>query len=125
MKIPITSRKDFRDDTEKFYATFNECGNPFKESEVGLLNVVNKFIVDSKENESVSNAYVRGKTQYDEFVNDRLHTRNKSIYLPLKSNKFLLFRQNNSVKTSKVKKKDEGNKIRLHFVFFIIHRKSV
>ena len=97
--------KKFRNDAKKFYNTFCELGNPFQEYEDGLLNILNKYIVDSSENESVSFAYKRGKSQYEEFVTDRLCTRNKSIYSPIKSNKFLLFRQNSSAKTSKVKKR--------------------
>ena len=91
----------------------------------GLLNVVNKYIVDSGENESVAVAYKCGKVQYDQFLTDRLYTRNKSILLLVTSNKFLLFRQKNSVSTSKVKKRIKEMKIRLYFIFFIILRKSV
>ena len=95
--------KKFRNDAKKFYNTFCELGNPFQEYKDGLLNIVNKYIVDSSEHESISFAYKRGKSQYEEFVTDRLCTRNKSIYSPIKSNTFLLFKQNSSAKTSKVK----------------------
>ena len=91
--------------SKKINTTFSELGNPFQEAEDGLLNVVNKYIVDSGENESVAVAYKCGKVQYNQFVTDRLYTRNKSIYLPVTSNKFLLFRQKSSASTSKVKKR--------------------
>ena len=61
--------------------------------------------MDSAENGSVRVAYETGKMQYENFLSNRLHSRNKSLYLPIKSNKFLLFRKKNYTTTSKLKKR--------------------
>ena len=84
--------KTFRNDATKCHAIFVELGNPFEETEGGL---VNKHTMDSAENESVRVAYESGKTQYENFLSDRLHRRSKSLYLPTTSNMFVPFRKKN------------------------------
>ena len=59
--------------------------------------------MSEKANESVYRAIELGKRQYAEFVQERLHIGDKSIYETVKKKKLILFRNKNSIVTQRSK----------------------
>ena len=93
----------FQKDKTAFIDAFLELGNPFLEEEHGLVHVISKYILDEKATKSVKSAKESSQQQYKRFVSKRLHEKKSSIYNNIKKNKFQLFRQKNSIVTSKSK----------------------
>ena len=94
--------KRFRKNVLSFKTAFDELGNPFEEGDI-LINVVSKHIMNESAATSVRVAYATGKKQYDEYLNDRLVTGKVSIYAPISKNKLPLFREKNTLTTTKAK----------------------
>ena len=97
--------KSFQKDKTAFTNAFLEFGNPFLEEEGELVHIISKYILDKKATTSVKCAKEIGQQQYNSFVCERLHEKTSSMYDNIKKNNFQLFRQKNSIVTSKSKQK--------------------
>ena len=99
-----TFERQFRKDLLSFRNTFEEMGSPFEEKDI-LINAVSKYIMNEHATKSVKVALITGEQQYADYVQNRLVLCKNSIYDPITRNKLALFREKNSVVTSKGKLK--------------------
>ena len=99
-----TFKRQFRKDVLSFRNTFEEMGSPFEEKNI-LINAVSKHIMNENATKSVKVAVSTGEQQYADYVQNRLVLCKNSICYPITRNKLALFREKNSVVTSKGKLK--------------------
>lgn len=98
----VSYEKKFRRDVISFKNVFDEIGNPFQEGDI-LINAISKQIMSNEAANSIQNAFELGKQQYSDYVHNRLMTCRVSVYERIPKNKLPLFREKNSVSTSKAK----------------------
>ena len=79
--------------------------NPFEEEEDVLITLMSKPVKDEESAKSVKIAREAGVTHYQDFKEGRFYTWKMSVNDPIKRNKFSLFRNKNSIKTSSSKLK--------------------
>ncbi|CAC5369681.1 unnamed protein product [Mytilus coruscus] len=66
-------------------------GNPFREQSTDLLILDTRDIVDPRVSETIRTEENLGKEPYHQFVAERLENKSKSLFVPIKQNKLLLF----------------------------------
>ncbi|CAG2249555.1 unnamed protein product [Mytilus edulis] len=81
----------FSNQVKALCAVFEEMGNPFQEQSTDLLILDTRDIVDPRVCETIRNVENLGKEQYHQFVTERLENKSKSLHVPIKQNKLLLF----------------------------------
>eukprot|EP00794_Sanderia_malayensis_P021193 gene21193-23274_t len=101
----LAFEKKFKKDVKAFADILEGEGNPFEEEEDILITLMSKTVMDIESARSVKIARDAGATQYREFKVERLITGKTSVHEPIKRNKFSLFRNKNSIKTSSSKLK--------------------
>eukprot|EP00794_Sanderia_malayensis_P004062 gene4062-4614_t len=101
----LAFEKKFKKDVKAFADILEGEGNPFEEEEDILITLMSKKVMDEESARSVKIARDAGATQYREFKVERLITGKTSVHEPIKRNKFSLFRNKNSIKTSSSKLK--------------------
>ena len=77
-----------------------EMGNPFVEESEDLLILDTRDIADARISETIRHVERLGKEQFESFVSERLEKRSKSLNVPIKQNKLLLFSCQEPKKTS-------------------------
>ena len=84
-------QKEFTKSVKALTKTIEELGNPFTETSDELLVLDTRDIVHETVATTVKTVVSLGQRQYEEFVEERLQKRNKSVSEPIKSNKLPLF----------------------------------
>ena len=115
MKTTMRTKK-LRSDCKSLYAARLSDGNPFEETQPGLVHQISKQILSEEAAKSVRNAYAIGKEQYSKF-----NTSRKSLYDTISKNNLLLYQQKNVTGVSKSKQQTVTLKERcnLHKDLFI------
>ena len=72
--------KNFRKDRNSFLRAIMEYGNPFREEEPVLVQIVSKHIADENATSSAKRARETDLNQFDSFINDRLRNGTASLY---------------------------------------------
>ena len=62
------------------YTSFHNLGNPFKEKEKNLVQIVTKVFLDSEASTSIKIAQQLGENQYNEFVRERIYDNKEPFY---------------------------------------------
>ena len=65
-------------------------GNPFLEKTEDLIVLHSKDIIDPAVTDNIQSMESRGQVQFKEYMSERIETRTKSLYEPIKRNKLLL-----------------------------------
>jgi len=97
--------KKFRKDVKSLYDAYLEFGNPFCEEQTQLTQISSRLVLDKSASDSVLNAKLIGKDQFKCFTKERLCSESSSLYNIIQKNKLHLFRNRNSVVTSRSKNK--------------------
>ena len=85
--------KTFRKERDSVINALNSFGNPFKEKEPGLINIVTRHILGDTAAQSVHKAKGIGIQKSTEFLEDRIIKHTVSLYNHIKMNKLPLFRE--------------------------------
>ena len=99
--MPGTQRK-FISNVKELVATIAEMGNPFQEDSTDLMTLDSREVMSGTVVETVKNIEQIGKSQYTQYIEERLYHHTKAIAEPIKKNNLPLF-NNRPAKNSKSK----------------------
>ena len=94
----LKAQKLFASDVNKLISTIEDMGNPFLE-QTDLNDLHNKDVANTEVQRSVQTVKQIGIEQYQLFVEERIQTREKTIYDRIPKNQLVLF---NSQQKSKI-----------------------
>jgi len=100
-QVPGTQRK-FISNVKELVATIAEMGNPFQEDSTDLMTLDSREVMSGTVVETVKNIEQIGKSQYTQYIEERLYHHTKAIAEPIKKNNLPLF-NNRPAKNSKSK----------------------
>ena len=94
----------FLKEVKALVAKIEELGNPFHDDSGTLSTLHSKDVVEPSKTVDICTIFELGKSQYDEFVKNRLVDRSVSLFQTLKRNKLAPFDKKNFQTLSKSKK---------------------
>lgn len=84
----------FQRDFKSLKATFSQWGNPFQEEGTELYNIETNAKAPLKSAEILQNIELIGKTQYENFVQERLESAQKLVTDVIPQNKISIWKEN-------------------------------
>jgi hypothetical protein len=100
-EVQKSFQTSFGNDVRSLVATFEELGNPFLDQGDDLVTLDTKEVAPPDALERLKNIEIKGESQCDKFVLERLEERKSSIFDPIKRNKLSFFTSALPKKTAK------------------------
>jgi len=98
----LSTQKSFQKQVNSLSDTIRNMGNPFVDDFPEFISLDSRNCVDPTVSEAMCSLESLGKQQYDQYVQDIITERTKSIHNPIKRNSPALFKRPKTKETSEI-----------------------